>query len=320
MKFAMNGALYRGSKPVMWSVVEKTALAEAEVEYHDYQSDTIWVKFHVVSGARVLEGRERRDLDDHAVDHPGQPRRQLLAEDRVRPVRGDRRARGQLGQGGRHVCAGRQAGGRHHEGGQGGGVRAPRGRFSRRAGKCRAGASVARRVPEGGYDFDVPLLAGDHVTDDTGTGFVHTAPSHGADDYDVWMANEKALAKSGMDTTIPFTVDADGVLTKDAPGFTGKRVLKENGDKGDANDAVIKALSEAQRADLARAAEASVSALVAVEEAGDLSQHAAVVHRHGPADHGAGAQDEKDHPAAGARRPSRRPSFSRPLAATGCMR
>ena len=47
MKFAMNGALYRGSKPVMWSVVEKTALAEAEVEYHDYTSDTVWVKFPV---------------------------------------------------------------------------------------------------------------------------------------------------------------------------------------------------------------------------------------------------------------------------------
>ncbi|HJZ44320.1 MAG TPA: class I tRNA ligase family protein, partial [Hyphomicrobiaceae bacterium] len=47
MKFAMNGALYRGSKPVMWSVVEKTALAEAEVEYHDYTSDTVWVKFPI---------------------------------------------------------------------------------------------------------------------------------------------------------------------------------------------------------------------------------------------------------------------------------
>src|SRR5690242_5817656 len=47
MKFAMNGALFRGSKPVMWSVVEKTALAEAEVEYQDYTSDTVWVKFPV---------------------------------------------------------------------------------------------------------------------------------------------------------------------------------------------------------------------------------------------------------------------------------
>ena len=48
MKFRDNGLLYRGSKPVMWSVVEKTALAEAEVEYEDFTSDTVWVKFPVV--------------------------------------------------------------------------------------------------------------------------------------------------------------------------------------------------------------------------------------------------------------------------------
>src|SRR6516162_1679512 len=47
MKFAQNGTLYRGSKPVMWSVVEKTALAEAEVEYEDYVSDQVWVKFPI---------------------------------------------------------------------------------------------------------------------------------------------------------------------------------------------------------------------------------------------------------------------------------
>ncbi|HEY8137322.1 MAG TPA: class I tRNA ligase family protein, partial [Methylocystis sp.] len=45
MKFAANGLLYRGSKPVMWSVVEKTALAEAEVEYEDHVSDTVFVAF-----------------------------------------------------------------------------------------------------------------------------------------------------------------------------------------------------------------------------------------------------------------------------------
>src|SRR6266404_5553449 len=49
MKFAANGTLYRGSKPVMWSVVEQTALAEAEVEYEDYTSDTVWVKFPILS-------------------------------------------------------------------------------------------------------------------------------------------------------------------------------------------------------------------------------------------------------------------------------
>ncbi|HEX5779736.1 MAG TPA: class I tRNA ligase family protein, partial [Xanthobacteraceae bacterium] len=58
MKFAMSGQLYRGSKPVMWSVVEKTALAEAEVEYEDYTSDTVWVKFPVDT-SRVLASAPR---------------------------------------------------------------------------------------------------------------------------------------------------------------------------------------------------------------------------------------------------------------------
>src|SRR5258706_8425733 len=53
MKFAGNETLYRGSKPVMWSVVEKTALAEAEVEYEDYVSDQVWVKFPVRNSALV---------------------------------------------------------------------------------------------------------------------------------------------------------------------------------------------------------------------------------------------------------------------------
>ena len=53
MKVAASGQLYRGSKPVMWSVVERTALAEAEIEYQDYESDAIWVKFpiHSANGA-----------------------------------------------------------------------------------------------------------------------------------------------------------------------------------------------------------------------------------------------------------------------------
>src|SRR5262250_2293292 len=57
MKFAANGTLYRGSKPVMWSVVEKTALAEAEVEYEDYVSDQVWVKFPVRSVEGAPQGR-----------------------------------------------------------------------------------------------------------------------------------------------------------------------------------------------------------------------------------------------------------------------
>ena len=99
MKFAMNGALYRGSKPVMWSVVEKTALAEAEVEYHDYTSDMVWVKFPVMPRANLdrgqtgeaespsasdCGGRIDRHLDDDAVDDPRQPGDQLFQQDRLR--------------------------------------------------------------------------------------------------------------------------------------------------------------------------------------------------------------------------------------------
>src|SRR5690606_19752550 len=71
----------------------------------------------------------------------------------------------------------------------------------------------------GGYDFTVPLLDGEHVTDDVGTGFVHTAPSHGLDDFEIWMASGRMLADKGIDTRIPFTVDDAGFLTKAAPGL-----------------------------------------------------------------------------------------------------
>ena len=75
--------------------------------------------------------------------------------------------------------------------------------------------------------------------------FVHTAPGHGREDFDVWTANARHLAARGINTAIPYTVDGDGRFTDQAPGFTGKRVLTETGEKGDANEAVIKALIEA---------------------------------------------------------------------------
>jgi isoleucyl-tRNA synthetase len=96
-----------------------------------------------------------------------------------------------------------------------------------------------------GYDFQVPLLEGDHVTDDAGTGFVHTAPGHGREDFEVWTSNARALEARGINTTIPYTVDENGAFTDQAPGFTGKRVINDKGEKGDANDAVIKTLADA---------------------------------------------------------------------------
>src|SRR5690606_11924805 len=97
---------------------------------------------------------------------------------------------------------------------------------------------------EGGYGFTVPLLDGDHVTDDAGTGFVHTAPGHGREDFDIWTEHARELEARGISSAIPYTVDENGALTAQAPGFTGKRVITDKGDKGDANEAVIKALTE----------------------------------------------------------------------------
>src|SRR5690606_26249437 len=96
-----------------------------------------------------------------------------------------------------------------------------------------------------GYGFKVPLLAGDHVTDDAGTRFVHTAPGHGREDLEVWTANAKTLEADGINTAIPYTVDENGAFTAQAPGFTGRRVITDEGEKGDANEAVIKALADA---------------------------------------------------------------------------
>src|SRR5690606_13224260 len=97
----------------------------------------------------------------------------------------------------------------------------------------------------GGYEFIVPLIAGDHVTDDAGTGFVHTAPSHGREDFDVWTDHARELEARGIDPAIPFPVDDAGFYTKDAPGFGPDReggparVIDDNGKSGDANKSVI---------------------------------------------------------------------------------
>ena len=140
MKFAANGTLYRGSKPVMWSVVEKTALAEAEVEYEDYTCDH---DLGEVSGRRsrsatAFKALERRPicehldrhLDDDAVDDPGQPRDQLFAQDRLRALPGHRRAGRELGEDRRPADPRRQARRRRVQAG----ARRPR---SRRCGRCR---------------------------------------------------------------------------------------------------------------------------------------------------------------------------------------
>ncbi|MDI3468598.1 MAG: Isoleucyl-tRNA synthetase [Pseudolabrys sp.] len=263
MKFAANGTLYRGSKPVMWSVVEKTALAEAEVEYEDYTSDTVWVKFPVKSYDTRAEkdsiAQQKAilsDIDGSEAKLSGAA--VVIWTTTPWTLPGNRAISFSPRVGYSLVLI----------------TGAPEGNWLRSGERLiladklidevlkQAKVTGFRRIrlvtnseldstvcthplkKMGGYDFDVPLLAGEHVTDDAGTGFVHTAPGHGREDFEVWTANARALEARGINTAIPYTVDENGAFTAQAPGFTGKRVLTDKGEKGDANEAVIKALIE----------------------------------------------------------------------------
>jgi isoleucyl-tRNA synthetase len=254
MKFAANGTLYRGSKPVMWSVVEKTALAEAEVEYEDYTSDTVWVKFPVrgAGGTVGIGGDNPDDLANASVviwtttpwTLPGN--RAIAFSSKISyglyqitEAPSDNWAK----SGEQFILADPLAESVFKQ------ARVTSFRRLRDVSPKNLTASFHplffNPLLRSGYEFVVPLLEGDHVTDDTGTGFVHTAPGHGREDFDIWTANARALEARGINTTIPYTVDENGAFTDQAPGFTGKRVISDKGEKGDANEAVIKALVEA---------------------------------------------------------------------------
>ena len=257
-KFLMNGTLYQGSKPVMWSPVEKTALAEAEVEYHDHQSPTIWVKFPILSGGADLppngeptdypaaaQRLVKEDLHDAAVviwtttpwtipqnravcfnpelsyglyrvtdapeenwARPGD--RYLIADALAEEVLAAARVEGHARE--RTVTA-------------------------EELGSL-VTAHPLRGVADGAgeWDYDVPLLPGDHVTEDAGTGFVHTAPSHGDDDYRIGLAHGLKMTHNVLE---------DGSFRPDLPLFGGGVIITHKGKEGDANKRVIDALAGA---------------------------------------------------------------------------
>ncbi|MEM7059918.1 MAG: isoleucine--tRNA ligase [Pseudomonadota bacterium] len=256
MKFVMNGSLYQGSKPVMWSVVEKTALAEAEVEYHEHQSHTIWVKFPVVhadpapkvgaDGApSELSVRTADFLGAHVVIWTTTPwtipqnravsynpdiayglYRVLKTPDECWAAEGDL-----------YLLADNLAADVFQQARlEGDGYERVRGVSSAELHALTC-AHPFRDVDgaSGEWDYDVPMLPGDHVTDDAGTGFVHTAPSHGADDYNV-----------GLQHGLPMThnVLEDGSFREDLPFFGGAVIFDHKGKEKDANKRVIDKLVE----------------------------------------------------------------------------
>jgi isoleucyl-tRNA synthetase len=225
-KFLLNGSLYRGLRPVMWSVVEKTALAEAEIEYHDHTSETIWVRFPVLRapdpalvgasiviwtttpwtmpGNRALAAGAEIDYALLRVDGVGEGSRARVGERMLVALALLPAFVDAVGITTHHVER------LYH-------------------GADLAGTIAAHPLRGRGYDHDAPLLMADYVTTDQGTGFVHIAPGHGEEDFALGRANN---------VEVPETVGDDGTYNAWVPGFAGIHVFK-------AADPVCAALDEA---------------------------------------------------------------------------
>ena len=241
-KFLASGQLYRGSKPVMWSPVERTALADAEVEYHDHVSPTIWVKFPVVEGSDASRNASVVIWTTTPWTIPAN--RAIAYNEAVAYAVFEVEAMEQglefepwAKAGDRLIVADKLAEDV---------FKAAKVAKWRRIEAVDCRGMVCEHplaALDTHYAFSVPLLAGDHVTDDAGTGFVHTAPGHGADDYLVWLTHGHR--------EIPDTVDPDGAYYPNVALFGGLKVLETEGKKagkfGPANPAVIEKLIEAGR-------------------------------------------------------------------------
>ena len=211
-KFLKEGSLYRGFKPVLWSTVEKTALADAEVEYHDHKSDTIYTAFSVKkSNIKELEGAEiiiwtttpwtipankalayNENLDYLIIqlndegDFRG--KKILIAEALLKSVIKDCDIKKYI-------------------------------EIKKFKGKELKDTICSHPFLKLGYDYEIPMLNARFVTTEQGTGVVHCAPSHGPDDFNLCLNyGIKAIE----------TVDGDGKYTKNVLLFEGTHIFKAN--------------------------------------------------------------------------------------------
>ncbi len=221
-RFLLNGSLYRGLRPVMWSPVEKTALAEAEIEYHDHTSTTIWVRFPVIKASVPA-------LNDASVviwtttpwTIPGNRAVAAGPTFDYAVVRIDAVAEGSLARVGEKIVVAEallpsvmnDSGILAHT------------VLHVMKGADLAGTIMAHPLRGHGYEQDTPLLLGDFVTTEAGTGFVHIAPGHGDDDFVLGRAN-------GLD--VPETVGDDGTFNAWVPLFAGMHVYKAGDPVADA--------------------------------------------------------------------------------------
>ena len=225
-RFLMNGGLYKGAKPVMWSVVEKTALAEAEIEYHDHTSTTVFVRFKVqpqlprglASGASIviwtttpwtLPGNRAIAVNPDAayvrvrVTEAAPDSRAVIGEDLILAKALMAWVFAEVGITRRELI----------------------GEFP----GAQLQSVVCWHPLRGrGYDFDVPVLPAAFVDMEQGTGLVHIAPGHGADDFELGAAH-------GLE--VPQTVGDDGIFEEQVPLFAGRHVFKVDGEIADAVEA-----------------------------------------------------------------------------------
>ena len=230
--FLESGQLYRGEKPVLWSIPERTALADAEVEYRPHKSVTVWVKFPVVTATNpaladaslviwtttpwTLPGNRALAFHDDLVygiyqvgavaeGALAKPNEKLvLADDLAQSVRPAAKIEhwDRLGDAG-----------------------------------PLSGAVCAHPLRRLGFPYDVPLFHGDYVTADQGTGLVHMAPGHGVEDF------ELAHLQHGVE--VPQTVQGDGSYHDHVPQFAGLSVYTQEGKEGTALGPILRALTQA---------------------------------------------------------------------------
>ena len=232
-KFLVGGGLYRGTRPVLWSVAEKTALADAEVEYHDHSSPTIDVAFPVIRpSVPALEGAAVVIWTTTPWTLPGNRGIACDAGADYAVVEVTAPGAGAAVPAGARLVVARELLARLARDADLDDWR----ELAALTGADVAGTVCAHPLRGQGYDFDVPVVPASFVTLEQGTGFVHVGPGHGTDD---WL-----LAKA-QGWEIPETLDDDGAFRHHVPLFAGTRVYTAEGRAGEANPAVLAALREA---------------------------------------------------------------------------
>jgi isoleucyl-tRNA synthetase len=205
LDFMEKGFVYRGRKPVYWCIYDTTALAEAEVEYEDHTSPSVWVKFSVAPGEKS-ELEEMSDVSaviwtttpwtlphNRALAfHPDFEYVVVETEKGALLLAADRVAALQSECGIKEVRIRTHAKGRDFEG-------------------------VKFQHPF--LPMQVPGILADYVTLDQGSGIVHTAPGHGSDDF-------LSAQKYGLEIYAP--IDDKGVYLEGLPEYKGKNVFEAN--------------------------------------------------------------------------------------------